>query len=129
MQITQVKENTYFAELHINRGDETIQVDARPSDSIAIALRLETPIFAQESLLTDISLQEADEAAIQEVPDVGPVVAAHVTIVPPRVHTNTDAPMTTFWPDMSVDRLPSADSMARPLRPVTMNAWLGPATL
>jgi bifunctional DNase/RNase len=61
VQITQVKENTYFAELHILRGEETIQVDARPSDSIAIALRLETPIFAQESLLTDISLQEADE--------------------------------------------------------------------
>ncbi|HSJ63071.1 MAG TPA: bifunctional nuclease family protein [Gemmatimonadaceae bacterium] len=61
VQITQVKENTYFAELHILRGQETIQVDARPSDSIAIALRLETPIFAQESLLTDISLQEADE--------------------------------------------------------------------
>ncbi|HUF30202.1 MAG TPA: bifunctional nuclease family protein [Gemmatimonadaceae bacterium] len=61
VQITQVKENTYFAELHINRGDETIQVDARPSDSIAIALRLETPIFAQESLLTDLALQEADE--------------------------------------------------------------------
>jgi hypothetical protein len=61
VQITQVKENTYFAELHILRGEETIQVDARPSDSIAIALRLETPIFAQESLLTDISLQEADD--------------------------------------------------------------------
>ena len=66
VQITQVKENTYFAELHINRGDETIQVDARPSDSIAIALRLETPIFAQESLLTDISLQEADEDGEEE---------------------------------------------------------------
>lgn len=66
VQITQVKENTYFAELHILRGQETIQVDARPSDSIAIALRLETPIFAQESLLTDITLQEANEAGDDE---------------------------------------------------------------
>jgi bifunctional DNase/RNase len=65
VQITQVKENTYFAELHILRGEETIQVDARPSDSIAIALRLETPIFAQESLLTDISLEEADEDGVE----------------------------------------------------------------
>lgn len=61
VQITQVKENTYFAELHIQRGEETIQVDARPSDSIAIALRLETPIFAQDGLLTAISLEDADE--------------------------------------------------------------------
>lgn len=66
VQITQVKENTYFAELHIQRDGETIQVDARPSDSIAIALRLETPIFAQESLLTDISLQEADAESEEE---------------------------------------------------------------
>jgi len=66
VQITQVKENTYFAELHIQRDGETIQVDARPSDSIAIALRLETPIFAQESLLTDISLQEADAEGEEE---------------------------------------------------------------
>src|SRR3712207_4748772 len=35
VQITKVKENTYFAELHIQKGEETVQVDARPSDSIA----------------------------------------------------------------------------------------------
>ena len=43
--------------------------------------------------------------------------------------TNTDAPMTTFWPDRSVAMTPSAPSTERPLRPVTMNASLGPATL
>jgi hypothetical protein len=37
--------------------------------------------------------------------------------------------MTTFWPDRSVETTPSASSVARPLRPVTMNASLGPATL
>src|ERR1051325_8899697 len=36
--ITQVKDNTYYAELHIYRGDAVIQIDARPSDSIAVAL-------------------------------------------------------------------------------------------
>ena len=43
--------------------------------------------------------------------------------------TNTEAPMTTFWPDRSVAIEPSAPSTDRPLRPVTMNASLGPATL
>ena len=61
VQITQVKENTYFAELHINRGDETIQVDARPSDSIAIALRFSAPMFAQESLLTSLVFEDSTE--------------------------------------------------------------------
>src|SRR5215217_7409870 len=37
--------------------------------------------------------------------------------------------MTTFCPDMSVTVVPSAARIARPLRPVTMNASLGPATL
>src|SRR5207237_17083 len=49
--ITQVKDNTYYAELHIYRGDAVIQIDARPSDSIAVALRLKAPIFTSESLL------------------------------------------------------------------------------
>jgi bifunctional DNase/RNase len=49
--ISGVKENTYYAELHLHRGDHVIQVDARPSDSIAVALRLKAPIFTNESLL------------------------------------------------------------------------------
>jgi len=70
VQITKVKENTYFAELHIHRGDDLIQVDARPSDSIAIALRLSAPIFAQESLLTAIAIEDASEGEDEE-PDFG----------------------------------------------------------
>ena len=58
VQITRVEKNTYFAELHISRGDAVVHVDARPSDSIAIALRLDAPIFAAESLLTMV---EADD--------------------------------------------------------------------
>jgi bifunctional DNase/RNase len=72
VQITQVKENTYFAELHIQRGDETIQIDARPSDSIAIALRLESPIFAQDSLLTVVQIEDAQESEFGETVDLEP---------------------------------------------------------
>ena len=61
VQITKVQENTYYAELHLHRGDDVFHIDARPSDSIAIALRLAAPIFAQESLLTEISVEDADE--------------------------------------------------------------------
>ena len=35
--ITKVQNNTYFAELDIRRDDHVVQIDARPSDSIAIA--------------------------------------------------------------------------------------------
>ena len=54
VQITKVQDNTYFAELHLLRGEDVFHIDARPSDSIAIALRFSAPIFAQESLLTAI---------------------------------------------------------------------------
>jgi bifunctional DNase/RNase len=58
--ITQVKENTYYAELHIYRGDAVIQIDARPSDSIALALRLKAPIFTSETLLELTSVETGD---------------------------------------------------------------------
>jgi bifunctional DNase/RNase len=58
--ISAVKENTYFAELLIQREDHVFQVDARPSDSIALALRLQAPIFASDQLL-DQSGVVADE--------------------------------------------------------------------
>ena len=61
VQITRVQKNTYYAELHIHRGDSIVQVDARPSDSIAIALRLEAPIFALESLLTAVAAEDEEE--------------------------------------------------------------------
>ena len=57
-----MKENTYFAELHIHRDEHVVQVDARPSDSIAIALRLKSPIFTHEDLLEDTTIDSIEQA-------------------------------------------------------------------
>jgi hypothetical protein len=51
--ITGLKDNTYFAELLVFHGEQVYEIDARPSDSIALALRLESPIFVNEELLQD----------------------------------------------------------------------------
>jgi len=61
IQITRVENRTYFAELHIRRDEQMINIDARPSDSIAIALRFSAPIFAQESLLTALVFEDSSE--------------------------------------------------------------------
>lgn len=61
--ITRVEESTYYAELVIHRGDEIFSVDARPSDSIAIALRLAARVFTSEGLLTETSIQLPAEGA------------------------------------------------------------------
>lgn len=65
--VTRVVDHTYYAELHLARGGESFVVDARPSDGIAIALRMGAPIFVGEELLNDSdqigSDAEADNAA------------------------------------------------------------------
>jgi hypothetical protein len=55
--ITKVVDNTYYAELIIRRGSELISVDARPSDSIAIALRMSASIYTTEDLLENTSIE------------------------------------------------------------------------
>lgn len=73
VQITRVQKNTYFAELHLQHGTSAVQIDARPSDSIAIALRLAAPIFAPESLLTAVAAEaEEDEDETDSGPDLTP---------------------------------------------------------
>lgn len=61
VSITRVEKSTYYAEMQIDGPSGLVQVDARPSDSIAIALRLEAPIFAPSSLLTAVEAEELGE--------------------------------------------------------------------
>jgi uncharacterized protein len=62
VHITRVEKNTYYAELHIDRGETQVHIDARPSDSIAIALRLDAPIFAADALLMTQEEETEDDA-------------------------------------------------------------------
>ena len=42
---------TYYAKIYVKIGNEEIEIDARPSDSIAIAVRFEVPIYVAEGIL------------------------------------------------------------------------------
>jgi bifunctional DNase/RNase len=53
VQVTHVANSTFFAELHLEVNGTAKVIDARPSDSIAVALRMDAPIFAADDLLTD----------------------------------------------------------------------------
>jgi len=60
--ITELAESTFFAELHIVLGDATHQISSRPSDAIALALRVGCPIFAEDDVLAEAGLvEEAEE--------------------------------------------------------------------
>jgi bifunctional DNase/RNase len=71
VQITHVAESTFFAELHLDVGGARKIVDARPSDSIAVALRMDAPIYAADDLLSD-PLNDDDEAEPNVESSTGP---------------------------------------------------------
>lgn len=73
VHITRVQKGTYFAELQIERNGEIYRIDARPSDSIAIALRIPAQIFAQETLLALPGESPQDEDSDEVIPDTPPV--------------------------------------------------------
>jgi bifunctional DNase/RNase len=49
--ITDIRDNTYFAVLHLRVKGEELQIDSRPSDAIAVALRMNAPIFTAVQVL------------------------------------------------------------------------------
>lgn len=69
--ITELVDSVYYAELHINLNGTVHIVSSRPSDAMAIAARLATPIFAEEALLDEagIVLEEDDEDETTGSPD------------------------------------------------------------
>lgn len=49
--ICDLKDHTFFALIHLRRDSQELQLDARPSDAIALALRVEAPIFVLRTVL------------------------------------------------------------------------------
>jgi bifunctional DNase/RNase len=49
--INDLRDSTFFAQIRLITGERTLEVDARPSDAIALALRTEAPIFVAQSVL------------------------------------------------------------------------------
>ena len=72
VEINDVEEETYFATIFLTKEDEVIEIDSRPSDAIAIAMRAEAPIFVTENVLMDgaVSTDSArDEEEAEEFKD------------------------------------------------------------
>lgn len=49
--VCDVQENTYYAMIYVTREGQTMAIDARPSDAIALALRTRSPIFVEETVI------------------------------------------------------------------------------
>lgn len=77
IEVTKLADRTFYALLHLVRGDERVEIDARPSDAIAVALRADAPIYVAEEVLERVQLvdeaveqQEEEEEELQKFKDL-----------------------------------------------------------
>jgi len=71
VEVTELKEQTFYARLYISIDGRNITVDSRPSDSLALALKAGCPIYAEEELFTVEQQEETDESAADSPPKAG----------------------------------------------------------
>jgi bifunctional DNase/RNase len=55
VEVCDLKNNTYFALIHLNYAGKDITIDARPSDALALSLRVQAPIFVSEDVISKSS--------------------------------------------------------------------------
>jgi bifunctional DNase/RNase len=70
--VTELHESTFFAELELKAGDRTIRVSSRPSDAVALAVRVDAPIFAADEVVAEAAMpaaEEDDEEPEEEIVD------------------------------------------------------------
>ncbi len=65
--VTELRDGTFYAEVQMSQGGEGVVVSSRPSDAIALAVRTNTPIFADESVLDEagIEIEDDDEHEVE----------------------------------------------------------------
>src|SRR5215469_9230565 len=71
--ITELRASTYYAEMHLARGEERTVVSSRPSDAVAVAVRTQTPLFVSDELMESEGIilaldnEEEDEESSDEL--------------------------------------------------------------
>jgi uncharacterized protein len=69
--VSDLRDNTFYALIYVDTGSDSVAIDARPSDAIALALRAQAPIFVEESVIdnakgVDFSTDKADSERLQK---------------------------------------------------------------
>ena len=71
IEVTDLKDNTYYAAIYVQAGDKKLTIDSRPSDAISLALRTKSPIFVAKKVLeTSSVLQQNEETQEQNLSNV-----------------------------------------------------------
>src|SRR6184192_4064359 len=64
--VTELRENTFYAQITVQQDGREIEVDSRPSDAIALAIRAEAPIFAADRVIEESAIEFEGEDVDQE---------------------------------------------------------------
>ena len=64
--VTELKENTFYASITVQQNGSEIEIDSRPSDAIALAVRAEAPIFAAEEVIEESAIEFEDGEVNEE---------------------------------------------------------------
>jgi bifunctional DNase/RNase len=67
VDVTELVDGTFFANLVLERGGEEISISARPSDAIALAARTSAPIFADRALLDEAGVEIEEDGQEEEI--------------------------------------------------------------
>lgn len=59
--IHDIKNNTFFAKIHLAKDGKEYEIDSRPSDAIALALRVEVPIFVSETVIMEATIMDKEK--------------------------------------------------------------------
>ncbi len=58
--INDLNEGTFFAQIHYSNDDDKVELDARPSDAIALAIRFNAPIYTSDKVLNEAGISTED---------------------------------------------------------------------
>ena len=64
--VTELRENTFHAQITVVQDGQEIEIDSRPSDAIALAIRTDAPIFAADDVIDESSIEFEHEVEDQE---------------------------------------------------------------
>ena len=66
--VTELKESTFYASITVQQNGSEVEIDSRPSDAIALAVRAEAPIFAADDVIEESAIEfEGEEVNEEEI--------------------------------------------------------------
>jgi bifunctional DNase/RNase len=66
VSVTELRENTFYAQITVQRDGTEVEIDSRPSDAIALAIRADAPIYAADEVIEESAIEFEGEEVNEE---------------------------------------------------------------